>query len=158
MASSDQNAWFSERPALFSSLDAFMASGPSNTFSSRLPSIPEQEWDFQWEENMFPLPEPYEGFEKASTAAVESAAHESAPPQRHEELVKLQDEVRQLRHDISELHDMFCKRLDSMETSIGVAQRYVNNLVPWSMEVHKKYSKLLAVAMKQEKRATDGAV
>ncbi|CAN9212237.1 unnamed protein product [Alternaria alternata] len=88
MASSDQNAWFSERPALFSSLDAFMASGPSNTFNSRLPPIPEQEWDLQWEENMFPLPEPYEGFEKASTAAVEkastaaveSAAHESAPP------------------------------------------------------------------------------
>ena len=158
MASSDQNAWFSERPALFSSLDALMASGPSNTFSSRLPPIPEQEWDLQWEENMFPLPEPYEGFEKASTTAVESAAHESAPPQTHEELAKLQDEVRQLRHDISELHDMFCKRLDSMETSIGVAQRYVNNLVPWSMEVHKKYSKLLAVAMKQEKRATDGAV
>ncbi|CAN9211385.1 unnamed protein product [Alternaria alternata] len=78
---------------------------------------------------MFPLPEPYEGFEKASTAAVEkastaaveSAAHESAPPQTHEELAKLQDEVRQLRHDILELHDMFCKRLDSMETSIGVA-------------------------------------
>jgi hypothetical protein len=158
MASSDQNAWFSERPALFSSLDAFMASGPSNTFSSRLPPIPEQEWDLQWEENMFPLPEPYEGFEKASTAAAESAAHESAPPQTHEELAKLQDEVRQLRHDISELHGMFCKRLDSMETSIGVAQRYVNDLVPWSMKVHENYSKLLAVAMKQEKRATDGAV
>ncbi|CAN9248040.1 unnamed protein product [Alternaria alternata] len=79
---------------------------------------------------MFPLLEPYEGFEKASTAAVESAVHESAPPQTHEELAKLQDEVRQLRHDILELHDMFCKRLDSIETSIGVAQRYVNNLVP----------------------------
>ncbi|CAN9145038.1 unnamed protein product [Alternaria alternata] len=158
MASSDQNAWFSERPALFSSLDALMAPGPSNTFSSRLPPIPEQDWDREWEGNMFPLPEPYEGFEKASTAAVESAGHESAPPQTHEELAKLQDEVRQLRHDISELHGMFCKRLDSMETSISVAQRYVNNLVPWSMEVHEKYSKLLAVATKQEKRATDGAV
>ena len=53
---------------------------------------------------------------------------------------------------------MFCKRLDSIETSISVAQRYVNNLVPWSMEVHEKYSKLLAVATKQEKRATDSAV
>ena len=29
---------------------------------------------------MFPLLEPYEGFKKASTAAVKSAAHESAPP------------------------------------------------------------------------------
>jgi hypothetical protein len=123
-----------------------------------LPPILEQEWDLGWEENMFPLLEPYEGFEKASTAAVKSAAHESAPPQTHEELAKLQDEVRQLRHDILELHGMFCKRLDSMETSIGVAQRYVNNLVPWSMEVHEKYSKLLAAATKQEKRATDDTV
>ena len=79
---------------------------------------------------MFPLLEPYEGFEKAPTTAVESAAYESAPPQTHEELAKLQDEVRQLRHNISELHGMFCKRLDSIETSISVAQRYVNNLVP----------------------------
>jgi hypothetical protein len=44
-----------------------------------------------------------------------------------------------------------------MELSIGVAQRYVNNLVPWSMEVYEKYSKLLAMAAKQEKRAVDGA-
>jgi hypothetical protein len=157
MASSDQNAWFSERPALFSSLDAMMAPGPSNTFSSRLPPIPEQEWDLGWEENMFPLPDLYEGFEQTSTAAVESAAHDNTPPQTHEELAKLQDEVRQLRHDISELHGMFCKRLDSMEASIAVAQRYVNNLVPWSMEVHEKYSKLLAMASKQEKRMVNSA-
>ncbi|CAN9163037.1 unnamed protein product [Alternaria alternata] len=44
---------------------------------------------------MFPLLEPYEGFEKASTAAVKSAGYESAPPQTHEELAKLQDEVQQ---------------------------------------------------------------
>jgi len=52
---------------------------------------------------------------------------------------------------------MFCKRLDSMEASIAVAQRYVNNLVPWSMEVYEKYSKLLAMASKQEKQVTDSA-
>jgi hypothetical protein len=157
MASSDQNAWFSGRPAMFSSLDAMTAPGSSNTFSSRLPPIPEQEWDLGWEENMFPLPDPYEGFEQTSTTAAGSAANGNKPPQTHEELAKLQEEVRQLRHDISELHSMFCKRLDSMESSIGVAQRYVNNLVPWSMEVHEKYSKLLAMAAKQERQAVDSA-
>jgi hypothetical protein len=80
MASSDPNAWFSERPALFSSLDALMAPGSSNTSGSSLPPIPEQDWYREWEGNMFSLPEPYDGFEKASTAAVESAGHESAPP------------------------------------------------------------------------------
>jgi hypothetical protein len=52
---------------------------------------------------------------------------------------------------------MFRKRLDSMETSILVAQRYVNNLVPWSMEVHEKYSKLLEMVENQEKRAVEGS-
>ena len=60
-----------------------------------------------------------------------------------------------MRDDISELQDMFRKRVDSMETSIVVAQRYVNNLVPWSMEVHEKYSKLLEMVEKQENQATD---
>ena len=50
---------------------------------------------------------------------------------------------------------MFRKRVDSMETSIVVAQRYVNNLVPWSMEVHEKYSKLLEMVEKQENQVTD---
>jgi hypothetical protein len=62
-----------------------------------------------------------------------------------------------LRHDILELQDMFRKRLDSIETSILVSQRYVNNLVPWLIEVHEKYSKLLEMVEKQEKRAVDGA-
>ncbi|EMD66409.1 hypothetical protein COCC4DRAFT_154397 [Bipolaris maydis ATCC 48331] len=155
MASNNQNALFSEQPALFSSLNATVATG-SSTFSPRLPPIPEQEWDFNWEENAFPLSSPYEGFEQ-STAAIKPATNDNSLPQTHEELTDVQTEVRQLRRDISELHEMFCKRLDDIETSVLGAQRYVNNLVPWSMEVHEKYSQLLAIAMKQEDRAADRA-
>ncbi|RMZ74088.1 hypothetical protein GMOD_00004927 [Pyrenophora seminiperda CCB06] len=132
-----------------------IAPGSSDTSISHLPPIPEQDWDFGWEENMFNLPDPYEGFEQTSTTAVKFATNDNTPPQPHEELIKLQNEVRQLRHDISELHDMFCKRLDSMEATITGARRYVDSLVPWSVEVHEKYSKLLHIAEKQERRATD---
>lgn len=153
MTSNDQNALFSEQPALFSSLNAMVATGSSTTFSPRLPPIPEQEWDFSWEENTFPLSSPYEGFEQ--TTAIKPAANDNSLAQTHGELTELQSEVRQLRRDISELHGMFCKRLDDIETSVLGAQRYVNNLVPWSMEVHEKYSQLLAIAMKQEDQAAD---
>jgi hypothetical protein len=160
MTSSNQNTRFSEQPALFSSLDAIITPESSNNFSSRLPPIPEHDWDFSWEENTFPLPDPYEGFEPTSAPAVESAANDNTPsqPQTHDELARLRAEVQQLRHDISELHGMFCKRLDSMEKGIAVAQRYVNDLVPWSMEVHEKYSRLLAMAVKQEKQVSDRAM
>ena len=103
---------------------------------------------------MFPLSSPYEGFEQTPTA-IKSAANDNSLPQTHEGLIEVQVEVRQLRRDISELHGMFCKRLDDIERSVLGAQRYVNNLVPWSMEVHEKYSQLLAIAMKQEDRAAE---
>ncbi|KAE8834157.1 hypothetical protein HRS9122_08237 [Pyrenophora teres f. teres] len=127
----------------------------SDTFNSYLPPIPEQEWDFGWEENMFKLPDSYEGFEQTSIAAIESATNNNTPPQAHDELIKLQNEVQQLRQDISELYNIFCKRLESMEATITGARRYVDSLVPWSVEVHEKYSKLLDIAEKQERRVTD---
>jgi hypothetical protein len=155
MASSNHDAWFPEQPTQLSSLDAIIASRSSQTFTPSLPPLPEQDWDLGWEENMFIPQDLYAGFEQASTTVVDAAANYSTPPQVYEELNQLRNEVRQLSYDISELQDMFRKRLDSMETSIVVAQRYVNNLVPWSMEVHEKYSKLLEMVEDQEKRAAE---
>ncbi|KAI4940886.1 hypothetical protein J4E91_011143 [Alternaria rosae] len=97
-----------------------IAPGSSNAFSPNLPPIPEQEWDFGWEETMFPLPDPYEGFEQAPTTTFEPAANDNTPPRTHEQLAKLQDEVRQLRHDIIELHGMFCR---AMNCSLQSAKR-----------------------------------
>ena len=93
MASSDHNIWFSEQPPFFSSLDTMITSESSDTFDSRLPPIPEENWDFGWDEHMFNLPDPYEGFEQTSTTAVEHANNDNTPPQAHEELIKLQNEV-----------------------------------------------------------------
>jgi hypothetical protein len=99
--------------------------------------------------------DPYAGFEQVLITVVDATANDYTPPKIYEELNQLRNEFQQLRHDIQELQDMFRKRLDSMETSILVAQRYVNNLVPWSMEVHEKYSKLLEMVENQEKRAAE---
>lgn len=154
MASSDQNTLFSEHRTLFPSLNAMLATESSTNFNPRLPPIPEQGWDFNWENDTFPLADPYEGFEQTTTA-IRSAANDKLLLQTNEELTKLQNEVLQLRRDISELSEMVRKRLGEIEASVQGAQRYVNNLVPWSMEVHEKYSQLLAIAMKQEDRAGD---
>ncbi|KAG9186446.1 hypothetical protein G6011_09554 [Alternaria panax] len=155
MASSDQNIWFSEQPQIFSSLNTMIASGSSDNFDSRLPPIAEENWDFGWDEHMFNVPDPYEGFEQTSTTAVDYTTNDNALPQAHEELIKLQNEVQQLRQDISELHGMYRKRLDTMEATITASRRYVDSLVPWSMEVHEKYSKLLDMAEKQERLVSD---
>ncbi|KAJ6284204.1 hypothetical protein J3E71DRAFT_238865 [Bipolaris maydis] len=149
MASSTLDTSFSQQPVLSSSPDKTVTQGSVGTFNHYLPPISEYEWDFGWEENTFPLADPYEGFEQAPATAVESIAHDTTLRQKHEDLAELGNEVQKLRHDISELHDMFCKRLDSIEKSIAVADSYVKNLVPWSVEVHEKYSQLLAIAAKQ---------
>jgi hypothetical protein len=149
MASNNHDAWFPEQPTGLLSLDTMITPRSSQAFTPSLPPLPEQDWKFDWEENMF---DPYAGFEQAPTTAT---ANDSTPPKIYEELNQLRNEFQQLRHDIQELQDMFRKRLDSMETSILVAQRYVNNLVPWSMEVHEKYSKLLEMVENQEKRAAE---
>lgn len=151
MASNTLDTWSSHQPVLSSSPDKTVTPGSVGTFNPCLPPIPEYEWDFSWEENTFPLADPYEGFEQVSATAVESVTHDTTLRQRHEELAELGNEVQKLRHDISELHDMFCKRLDSIEKSIAVADSYVKNLVPWSVEVHDKYSQLLEIAAKQTK-------
>lgn len=149
MASSTQDTCSSEQPALSSSPEKTVASGSVGTFNPCLPPIPEHGWDFGWEENLFSSTDPYEGFEQVPTTTFESATHDTTLRQKHGELAALGDEVQKLRHDISELHEVFCKRLDSIETNIDVAHRYVNNLVPWSVEVHEKFSQLLAIAVKQ---------
>jgi hypothetical protein len=154
MASNNYDAWFPEQPARLLSLDAMVTPRSSYAFTPSLPPLPEQDWDFGWEENMS---DPYAGFEQAPTTVVDATATNSTPPKIYEELNQLRNEFQQLRHDIQELQEMFRKRLDSMETSILVAQRYVNNLVPWSMEVHEKYSKLLEMVENQEKRAAEGS-
>jgi hypothetical protein len=156
MASSNRDAWFPEQPTQLLSLDAMIAPRSSHAFTPSLPPLPEQDWDLGWDESMF-IQDPYAGFKQASTTAAVATANES-PPKIYEELNQLRNEFQQLRHDISELQDMFRKRLDSMETSILVAQRYVNNLVPWSMEVHEKYSKLLEMVENQEKRAAESTM
>ena len=148
MASSTQDTWPSEQPTLSSSPDKTVVSASAGTFNPCLPPIPEHEWDLGWEENLFSLTDPYKGFEQVPTTAVESATDDTTLRQKHRELAELGNDVQKLRHDISELHEVFCKRLDSIETSIAVAHRYVNNLVPWSVEVHEKFSQLLALAAK----------
>ena len=152
MVSNDQNLSLSEQPALFSSLSAMVATGSSTTFNPRLPPIPEGDWDFNWEEDTFPPSNLYEGFEQTTTAT-----NDNSLPETHEELTKLQDEVRQLRRDISELNEMVYKRLDDMENRLSACNRYVGSLLPWLMEVHDKYSQMLARATKQEEQAADRA-
>lgn len=144
MASNDQNPSLSEEPALFSSLSAMVAMGSSTTFNPRLPPILEGGWDFNWEEDTFPPSNLHEDFEQTTTAT-----NDNSLPRTNEELTRLRDEVRQLRHDISKLNEMVYDQLDNMENRVSANNRYVNGkLMPWLMEVHNKYSQMLARATK----------
>ncbi|KAF2647587.1 hypothetical protein K491DRAFT_723306 [Lophiostoma macrostomum CBS 122681] len=59
------------------------------------------------------------------------------------ELSNLQEQVRELRQAVLEFEGTMSKKLDSMESSVTAAQRYVNNLVPWSMEVYETQAKVM---------------
>ncbi|KAF1967663.1 hypothetical protein BU23DRAFT_381077, partial [Bimuria novae-zelandiae CBS 107.79] len=119
-----------------------------------LPTIPEHEWGLGWDEDFFV--EPGSSYARPEQVpgppAKERPTNEAVSSQVLKELSNLSDQVQQLRRDISELQDICSQRLDRLEKMVVVAQRYVNDLVPWSMEVHEKYSRLLEVAERQENK------
>ncbi|XP_014551496.1 hypothetical protein COCVIDRAFT_112795 [Bipolaris victoriae FI3] len=154
MVSNNQNPSLSEQLALFPPLSAMVAMESSTTFNTQLPPIPEGGWDFNWKEDTFPPLNLHEDFEQTTTAT-----NDNSLPETNEEMIKLQDEVRQLRHDISELNEMVYNRLDDIEKRLSANNRYVGgSLVPWLMEVHDKYSQMLARVTKQEEQAVNRAI
>jgi hypothetical protein len=153
MASNDYTEWFpAQTAAQFSSLDSTLQ---STNFS--LPAIPEEDWDFGWGEDLFTDSDPYAVLEQGSNAVAESAPNLAVSPQVSQSLITLQEQVQQLGKEISELQVIFFERLESLENNVVAAQRYVEELVPWSKEVHEKYSKLLEVAKRQEDGAAESA-
>jgi hypothetical protein len=86
IASSNHDAWFPKQLTRLSSLDAIIAPRLSYAFTPRLPPLPEQDWDFGWDENIFALQDLYAGFEQALTSVVKTVANKSTPPQVYEEL------------------------------------------------------------------------
>ena len=143
-------SWYNEQ-LLFQSLNETINPG----FHPGLPPIPETDWDFDlgWvqesnaQSNSHVPTDQYAG----STGAQQN---ENSPPVVMTELSNLLEQVKELRQAVLELQGTVCKRLDSMEKSVTATQRYVNNLVPWSMEVHQNYSKLMEVMSESEKGKT----
>jgi hypothetical protein len=151
MASSDHHEWFPEPTTHLPSLDSMLTPGSLQVSNYGLPTISEDDWDFGWSEQFPTEPDPYSCFEQALPTAAEPKPEEAAPPQVSEDLINLQKQIEQLRQEIAELQGIFFKKLNSLEEIVMAAQRYVGNLVPWSIEVHEQYSKLLEVAERQEK-------
>ncbi|OAL56161.1 hypothetical protein IQ07DRAFT_595769 [Pyrenochaeta sp. DS3sAY3a] len=166
MNSAALDDWFTE-PELYAAIDSLVADPPL-AIQSQLTHIAEQEWDFNWDNFASDHPESYpeslsrgqpetqtkfqaepESGTRLGSEQVSTAPAKPIPPQVLEELEKLREQVERLRSDILELQDIFLKRLDSMERSVVTTQRYVHDLIPWSMEVYEKYSKLLEVAEQQ---------
>tara|TARA_R110002003_G_scaffold572_2_gene20515 strand:+ start:758 stop:1225 length:468 start_codon:yes stop_codon:yes gene_type:complete len=150
MNSTENGEWFSQQMELFGSLEPKPSADSLKPAYASLPPIPEEGWDFEWEKDLFTDSSEYACFEKATNVVVEPKHGDASPTGILEELASLRNEVQQLRRDISELQDLFTNRLDAMERSVLIGQRYVNKLLPWSIEVHEKYSKLLEMAKRQE--------
>jgi hypothetical protein len=170
MASSDHNEWFPAPTMQFSSLDSMITPDSLRTPSFSLPAIPEDEWDFGWREDFPTESDPYAQFEQSLHAVAGLQPDEAVPPPVSglqpdeavpspvsDDLIILQRQIEQLRQEISELQAIFLERLNSLEDTVLVAQRYVGKLLPWSIEVSEKYSKLLEVATRQEEEAAGNA-
>lgn len=152
MNPTENGRWIYHQQAPYSSLNEIVSKEPSEFHS--LPTIPEHEWELGWDEDVFSQPE----FSYAhpgqipDPSAKETPNNQAVTSQVLKELSDLSDQVQQLRRDISELQGLCSQRLDSLEKMVVVAQRYVNDMVPWSMEVHEKYSQLLEVAERQDNK------
>jgi hypothetical protein len=157
MASSNYTEWFPAQTAQLSSLDSTLTSDSLQTTNFSLPAILEEDWGFGWGEDSFTESDPYAVLGQDAHAVTESAPDLAAPPQVSQDLINLQRQVEQLREEISELQVIFFERLEGLEKIVAAAQRYVNDLIPWSINVHEKYSKLLEVARRQEEGAAESA-
>jgi hypothetical protein len=158
MASSDDyTEWFPAQTAQFSSIDSTLTSNSLQSINFSLPAIPEEDWDFGWREDLFTDSDPYAVLEQGSKAVTESTPDPAVPPQVYQDLINLERQVQQLREETSELQVIFFERLESLEKNIIAAQRYIRDLLSWSIEVHEKYSKLLEVAKRQEDGAAESA-
>lgn len=51
--------------------------------------------------------------------------------------------LKDLEQAVAMLRQSFCERFDKLEQAISETQRYINNLVPWSEEVHEKLMEVL---------------
>ncbi|KAF9729885.1 hypothetical protein PMIN01_11818 [Paraphaeosphaeria minitans] len=141
--------WIYDQSAPYSSLNETLSNKTPDYHI--LPTIPEHEWELGWDEDFFAQPESsYARPEQIpGLPAKETPTNEAVSSQVLKELSNLSDQVQQLRRDISELQAICSERLNSLEKMVVVAQRYVNDLLPWSMEVHEKYTRLLEVAERQ---------
>lgn len=155
MASSDYTEWFPAQTAQLASLDSTLMSDSLQPTNFGLPAILEEDWDLGWKGDLFTESDPYAA--QGSHAVAESAPDLAAPPQVSQDLLNLQTQVQQLREEISELQVIFFERLEGLEKIVVAAQRYVGDLIPWSINVHEKYSKLLEVARRQEEGAAESA-
>ena len=158
MNPTENSHWIYDQSAPYSSLDDILSKEPSNYHS--LPTIPEHDWDLGWDEHLFAQPESsYARPEQVSGPPTkEPPADESILSQVLKKLSDLSDQGEQLRRDILELQNLCSQRLDSLEKMVMVAQRYVNDLVPWSMNVHEKYSRLMEVAERQGSKAESSSI
>jgi hypothetical protein len=155
MASHDRKQWVHAQMTPFLPLDSMFPLESTSTTNYNLPAIPEEEGNLEWSEDWFTDPDPYACFEDNSYAVAETTPNEAVPHLASEDLLNLQRELQQLKHEQSELQANVFERINILENAVTVAQNYVKNLLTWSMKVHEQYSKVVEVAKRQEEGAAD---
>ncbi|KAF2818095.1 hypothetical protein CC86DRAFT_473016 [Ophiobolus disseminans] len=146
MDTNNQINWSPGQAAIPSSLDAVLASDPADTVFCGLPPIIEQDWDLEWENDLFTQTYAPACLERTSNTVNAPSPSEDTSAHVLKELANLQEQIKSLRQDNTELQSIISQRLDGMDKRVKIAERYVKHLIPWSMEVYEKCSKLLEVA------------
>jgi hypothetical protein len=157
MALHERNEWRPTQTARYLPMDPILTSNALQATGHSLPAIPEEDWDFGWAEDLFSDSGPYTHIETSSHPVDEPEPSATHPHKVFEDLINIQEQVHKLRQDISELQGICFQRLDCLEKVVTTVQRYVNNMIPWSVEVHEKFSQLLEVAKRREEGIADNA-
>src|SRR5690242_3935649 len=61
------------------------------------------------------------------------------------EAVDTNEQIKELHQAVSLFRQAVCERLDKLEKDISTTQDYIKRLVPWSIEVHDSYTKMMEV-------------
>jgi hypothetical protein len=143
MDSENHQMWFPTQKTQFTPLDSVLTADSLHSGDFILPNITEEPWEFDW----FTDSDTLACLEQSSQDVTESKPSEAVSTQVIQDFVK---QIQQIRQEMSDLHDICIEKLDALEKTVTIHERYVSSLVPWSMDVHKKYSELLKVAQRQE--------
>ncbi|KAF2008337.1 hypothetical protein BU24DRAFT_456370 [Aaosphaeria arxii CBS 175.79] len=107
-----------------------------------LPTMP-GDWNFEWNE------ETYNNNPYLPLGPAAPAAPPESPQQDQKKINEMIQQLEILNLSIIDLKNTLCKRIEAVEAVMVATQQYASQLVPWSLELHENYKKMLGAIERQ---------